>query len=271
MGNTEDQAACRADRGRRFPVRLRHRVISGALLYIKTDFHLNSFEQGSVVSVLVLGAMVGALASGRLADRLGRRWIFGLEGAVFVGGTALAALAPGYVVLVAARLVLGLAVGAASATVPPYLSEISPKEIRGRLLTLDQLMITLGILVAYMVNLAFSSSGNWRAMIAVGAIPALVMVGSAILVLPGSPEWLLAHGHRRRARALIAGVSDQDTADQLLRRRDQLRQEQDRETPQDQAVTGWRTLLTDRVRPALIVGLVLAATQQFGGINTIIY
>ncbi|MFI0372634.1 sugar porter family MFS transporter [Actinomadura sp. 1N219] len=246
-------------------------VISGALLYIKTDFHLNSFEQGSVVSVLVLGAMVGALASGRLADRLGRRWIFGLEGAVFVAGTALAALAPDYVVLIAARLILGLAVGAASATVPPYLSEISPKEIRGRLLTLNQLMITLGILVAYMVNLAFAGSGNWRAMIAVGAIPALVMVASAIWVLPESPEWLLSHGQRRKARDLIAGVSDQDTADQLLRRRDQLRQEQDRATPQDQRVSGWRSLLTDRVRPALIVGLVLAATQQFGGINTIIY
>ncbi|MFI0481394.1 sugar porter family MFS transporter [Actinomadura sp. 9N215] len=247
-------------------------VISGALLFIRTDFALDSFEQGSVVSVLVLGAMVGALASGRLADRLGRRRIFALEGAVFVAGTALAALAPGYGVLIVARLVLGLAVGAASATVPPYLSEISPKEVRGRILTLNQLMITTGILVAYLVNLAFSGSGSWRAMIAVGAVPALVMVVSAVWVLPESPEWLLAHGHRRRARALIAGVSDQETADQVIQRREELRREQEAgDAPEDRTATGWRSLLTDRVRPALVVGLVLAATQQFGGINTIIY
>ncbi|WP_207935793.1 MFS transporter, partial [Actinomadura sp. KC216] len=121
-------------------------VISGALLFIRSDFHMNSFEQGSVVSVLVLGAMAGALMAGRLADRYGRRQALRLEGLVFLVGTAVAAFAPGYGVLLAGRLVLGLAVGAASATVPIYLSEISPKGIRGRMLSLNQLMITIGIL-----------------------------------------------------------------------------------------------------------------------------
>ncbi|MFC0038755.1 sugar porter family MFS transporter [Actinomadura rayongensis] len=239
-------------------------VISGALLYIRTDFHLNSFQQGSVVSVLVLGAMAGALASGRLADRIGRRWIFCLEGAVFLVGTAIAVLSTGYGMLLAARLVLGLAVGAASATVPPYLSEIAPKEIRGRLLTLNQMLITIGILIAYLVNLAFAGGGNWRAMIAIGAIPALVMVISALWVLPESPEWLLSHNRRKQAHAVIAGVSDDATANRLIEHRDEQR-------AQNPSETGWRSLLTPHVRPALIVGLVLAAAQQLSGVNTIIY
>ncbi|WP_242885159.1 sugar porter family MFS transporter [Actinomadura litoris] len=247
-------------------------VISGALLFIRTDFHLNSFEQGSVVSVLVLGAMAGALGSGRIADRIGRRWIFCLEGVVFLIGTAIAVLSTGYGMLVAGRLVLGLAVGAASATVPPYLAEISPKEIRGRLLTLNQLMITIGILVAYLVNLVFSGGGTWRAMIGVGAVPALVMVVSALRVLPESPEWLLAHGRRAQARELVASVSDGETADRLIRRREErLRRAREQADPADRDATGWRALRTRRVRPALVVGLALAAGQQFGGINTIIY
>ena len=145
-------------------------VVSGALLYVRDDFDLNSFEQGSVVSVLLIGAVVGSTAAGRTADRLGRRRTLGLVGVVFLCGTAVAALATGYPMLMAGRVVLGLSVGAASATVPVYLSEISPTAIRGRLLTLNQLMITVGILVAYLVNLAFAGGGNWRAMFAVGAV-----------------------------------------------------------------------------------------------------
>lgn len=94
------------------------------------------------------------------------------------------------------RVVLGLAVGAASATVPVYLSEISPTKIRSRLLTMNQLMITLGILIAYLVNLAFSSSEMWRAMFAAGAVPAALMVAATRWVLPESPQWLIAHGRR---------------------------------------------------------------------------
>ncbi|MFI0350801.1 sugar porter family MFS transporter [Actinomadura sp. 9N407] len=243
-------------------------VISGALLFIKSEFDLNAFEQGSVVSVLVLGAMVGALGSGRIADRLGRRMIFGLEGLLFLFGTAMAVLSNGYWTLLLARLVLGLAVGAASATVPPYLSEIAPKEIRGRLLTLNQLMITIGILAAYLVNLLFAGSGDWRAMLGAGAIPALVMVAAALWILPESPQWLLSHGKESEARRLIASVTNDATADVVLERR--TRELHDQGGDGDEA-PGWRELLTPRVRPALIVGLMLAALQQFGGINTIIY
>ncbi|MFI7006293.1 sugar porter family MFS transporter [Streptomyces sp. NPDC050145] len=242
-------------------------VVSGALLYIRDDFGLNSFQQGSVVSVLLIGSVIGAMGSGKLADRWGRRRLLGVAGAVFLAGTVLAVFATGYAMLLVARIVLGLAVGTASALVPVYLSEISPTDIRGRLLTMNQLMITVGILVAYLVNMAFSSGGHWRAMFACGAVPAVILVVAALWILPESPQWQIATGRADLARQAIASVADEATADQLVARAQQ-RMADDRNASQD---GGGGRLWAPNVRPALIVGLTLAAVQQFGGINTIIY
>jgi SP family galactose:H+ symporter-like MFS transporter len=243
-------------------------VVSGALLFIKTDFNLSAIEQGTVVSILLVGGMVGALGAGSVSDRFGRRKAFGAVGVIFVIGTGVAVFSTGYWMLLVARFILGLAVGAASATVPVYLSEISPTEIRGRVLTLNQLMITVGILIAYFVNLAFSSSGDWRAMFGVGAIPALAIIAGAVWLLPESPEWLITHDQVPRATELIASVTNTATAQRLIERR---AQRVASAPSQPAGRKGWRVLLEPRVRPALIVGLTLAAVQQFGGINTIIY
>lgn len=243
-------------------------VVSGALLYMRKEFGLDSFQQSSVVSVLLIGAMVGALAAGRVSDRIGRRKTLALEGLVFVAGTVVVITAHGYGTLVAARLVLGLAVGGASATVPVYLSEISPPSIRGRVLSLNQLMITLGILVSYLVDLAFSAAADWRAMFAVGFVPSALIVVGAATVLPESPQWLIARDRVDRARRVIASVTTEERADELIEHARSRLAEQRRGAGDER---GWRALTARRVRPALIVGLVLAAVQQFGGINTIIY
>jgi SP family galactose:H+ symporter-like MFS transporter len=247
-------------------------VISGALLFIKEDFDLSSFEQSSVVSVLLLGAMAGALYSGNVADRIGRRTTLGLLGVIFTVGIAIAALAGGYWPMLLGRVVMGLGVGGVSAIVPTYLSEISPAQIRGRMLTLNQLLITIGLLAAYIVNMIFSSSGDWRAMFWVGAIPA-VALALATLRLPESPAWLIAKGKIAAARAMIGSVAGDEGADQVIQRyarEDEQRRQAQAEAPKAEGA-GARVLLAPRVRAALVVGLVLAAIQQFGGINTILY
>ncbi|WP_415949689.1 sugar porter family MFS transporter [Streptomyces sp. KLOTTS4A1] len=242
-------------------------VVSGALLYIREDFGLNSFQQGSVVSVLLIGSVMGAMGSGGLADRWGRRRLLGAAGAVFLVGTVLAVAAGGYVTLLIARIVLGLAVGTASALVPVYLSEISPTAIRGRLLTMNQLMITVGILAAYLVNMVFSGGGHWRAMFACGAVPAFILLAASLWFLPESPQWQIATGRADLARKAIASVTDEATADRLVARAQQ-RMADEQNASRD---NGGRRLTAPDVRPALVVGLTLAAVQQFGGINTIIY
>jgi MFS transporter, SP family, galactose:H+ symporter len=108
-------------------------IISGALLFIKRDLQLDSFEQSSVVSVLLLGAVVGALFSGRVSDRIGRRATLGLLGVVFTIGIAITAISTAYWVMLVGRIVMGAGVGGVSATVPTYLAEISPAHIRGML------------------------------------------------------------------------------------------------------------------------------------------
>ncbi|NJC71359.1 sugar porter family MFS transporter [Planosporangium thailandense] len=244
-------------------------VVSGALLFIRRDFGLNALEQGSVVSVLLLGAIVGALATGRVADRIGRRkTLFGLA-VVFVIGIAVAALATGYGMLLVGRIVMGLGVGGVSAIVPTYLSEISPPQIRGRVLTLNQLLITVGLLVSYLVDLAFSGAQNWRAMFAVGAIPAIALA-LCCARLPESPAWLITNGRTARAKAMIESVVDAPTADAYVEgfQRQEAQRRRERAPEEKQ---GLRVLLAPRVRAALVVGLTLAAIQQFGGINTIMY
>ncbi|MEU7295148.1 sugar porter family MFS transporter [Streptomyces exfoliatus] len=243
-------------------------VVSGALLYIRDDFDLNSFQQGSVVSVLLIGSVLGAMGAGKLADRWGRRRLLGVAGAVFLAGTVVAVFATGYGMLLVARIVLGLAVGTASALVPVYLSEISPTRIRGRLLTMNQLMITVGILVAYLVNLAFANGGDWRAMFACGAVPALVLVVAAAWFLPESPQWQIEHDRVDQARSVIASVSDPATADRIV---EQVQRRIVDDRAKQPASGSGRSLWAPDVRPALILGLTLAAVQQFGGINTIIY
>ncbi len=247
-------------------------VVSGALLYITKDFHLSSSEQGSIVSVLLIGAMVGALAAGRIADAVGRRKAVTLYGLVFVLGTLIAVTAQDYGMLLVARVVLGLAVGAASATVPVYLGEISPPNIRGRILACNQLLITVGILCSYLIDLAFSHSGSWRAMFAFGAIPAVALSIGVWFVVPESLAWLLTQGRVEEAKKNLLMVTDEKQADEIIGIYQQQAVEQrqaDAGSPAERQ--SWRVLLTPAVRPALIVGVTMAALQQFGGINTIIY
>jgi SP family galactose:H+ symporter-like MFS transporter len=244
-------------------------VISGALLFIKNDLHLNDFEQGSVVSVLLLGAIIGALTVGYFSDRYGRKRTLGVVALIFSVGIVIASLADSYGVMLLGRVIMGLGVGGVSALVPSYLSELSPAQIRGRMLTLNQLLITVGLLVAYLVDWAFAGSENWRAMFAVGLIPSVALVFGS-LRLPESPAWLLNHGRDAEVRSLVTSVASNQTADRVIELHNR-EEEQRRRAGDDSERKGWQALRSPRLHAAMVVGLTLAALQQFAGINTVIY
>jgi MFS transporter, SP family, galactose:H+ symporter len=239
-------------------------VVSGALLFIKEDFDLGAFEQGAVVSILLLGAMIGAGFAGRPADRYGRRPTLLLIAAIYTVGILAAAVAPSFATLLLARLVMGLGVGAASAVVPLYLSEVAPPAVRGRLVSLNQLMITVGIVASYLVALIFAGSEDWRWMFAVGGVPSVLFL-LGMTRAPETPAWLEAHGRPDEARSVLSEVTDEAGVEETMESLRRAREEAGRRL-------GLGALLRSHpARPALIIGVTLAALQQFGGINTIIY
>lgn len=236
-------------------------VISGAILFLKTEFHLSSVMNGFVVSSVLIGATLGAAISGRVADYFGRRRLLIITSVVFLIGTLACAFAASISVLVVARIIVGIAIGIASFVVPLYISEVAPTKYRGGLISFNQLAITIGIVLAYVVDAHFSNSGQWRWMFAMGLIPALLLfIGS--LFIPKSPRWLVLVGRMADAKTVLATVRDKTTVDLEL--------EEIRESV-EQKKTDWKTIFKKWVRPALVVSFGLAMFQQITGINTIIY
>ena len=186
-----------------------------------------------------------------------------LAAAVFIVGALASAAAPGVEVLVIARIVIGVAIGLASAAAPVYISEVAPPESRGRLVSFFQLAVTIGILVAYLVGLAFDHIEGWRWMLGLGCVPALAL-GFGMLRMPQSPRWLVMSGDDFAARATLAKirVDDPDTIDREL---------EEIKGSLDEKPGAWSELLQPVVKAALVVGVGLAILQQVTGINTVIY
>jgi sugar porter (SP) family MFS transporter len=236
-------------------------VISGALLLIKADLGASTFEQSAIVGSLLLGAMAGAILSGYLAGAIGRRPTKIISGCVFTVGAIWSALSPTVWVLIVARFVLGISVGTASFVSPMYIGELAPKKIRGGLVSFNQLMITSGILVAYIVDFALKDvSNNWRWMLGLGAIPGIALAVGMFL-MPESPRWLVEHDREDDARDVLNRAREEGEVDDEI--------EEIRDVSQESARV--RDLLGKSIRPMLLVGLGLAIFQQLVGINTVIY
>jgi sugar porter (SP) family MFS transporter len=236
-------------------------VVSGALLFVKKDFGgLSSFQQELVTSLLLVGAVVGALTAGRLADRIGRRITVLITAVVFIVGVLLAAFTPTYPLLLIARIIIGLAVGSASMVVPLYIGEIVPPRMRGGLVSLNQLAITAGILVSYLIDYGLSGSGDWRLMFGLAVIPAAALF-IGMLFQRESPHWLIRQGRDDEARAVLRRVRNESDIDAEIREVHEISQKQG----------SYRDLISPRVRPLLMVGVLLAVFQQITGINTVIY
>jgi sugar porter (SP) family MFS transporter len=237
-------------------------VISAALLYLSPAFHLSDTLKQVVVAALLLGAIVGVLIGGPLVDRIGRRRVLMAAATLAALGALLAGLSPNTRVLIVARFFLGVAIGTASVVVPTYIAEMAPKRIRGRLVSLQQLMITVGIFVSYLIGYAFAASGGWRWMLGLAAVPAVVML-IGLFSMAESPRWLLARDREDEARAI------------MLRSRSA--SEVDEEVDEIQALAAaerrltFRDLLTPQMRPAIALGVAVAATNQLVGVNAVIY
>ncbi|MDZ7733618.1 MAG: sugar porter family MFS transporter [Acidimicrobiia bacterium] len=237
-------------------------VISGALSGIKADFGLGDTLVEVVTSWVTLGALVGALAAGGLADRFGRRRALQLAGLLFVVGALTQSLTPDTAILVVGRFVVGLGIGVASVAAPLYASELAPPATRGRLVSSYQLAITIGIFLAYIIDARLASGDHWRTMLGIAALPGVALL-VATLRAPRSPRWLMKEGDRASARESYVRVRGDGSVDADL---DAVQHALDTEEH-----ASWREMFAPRARKALWVGLGLALFQQITGINAVIY
>ncbi len=236
-------------------------VISGAQLFFKSSFHLSDTQLELAVGVVLLGAMLGAALGGWLTDRLGRKSVLLATGVCFGVFSLWTGLSTGLATFVAARFLVGACIGVASMLTPLYISEMSPARIRGALVSLNQLAITVGIVVAYGVDYALAARQDWRMMFISAVLPAIVLV-TGMLFLPESPRWLAKKGRREDALNNFRRLGREDEAQQELADVERVLREE----------TGkFSELFRPGFRIAVWIGVGLAVFQQITGINTIIY
>jgi sugar porter (SP) family MFS transporter len=237
-------------------------VISGAILFLTRQFHLNSALEEFTTSTVLIGAIIGAILGGVFADRIGRRWSIIGGAAAFIIGTLIATLAADEFVLILGRIVVGMAIGVASFIVPMYISELAPPQARGAMASLNQVGLTLGILVAYGVDYIYAAGGLWRAMFVWGLVPSVILL-AGMLFMPSSSRWLLSKHREQEARNVLQKVrGTSDVEGEIQETEEEIKAE---------TGGGLAVLKTPPLRMPLIIGVGLAILQQVTGINTVIY
>lgn len=245
-------------------------VISGAIGLLQTLFHLSDFAKGWAVSCLTVGAVVGAAFAGFLSDRFGRKKMLIVAGLLFSLGSIGSALANELTFFVVARIVGGIGIGISSTLVPLYIAEISPARLRGRLVSLNQLAVVIGISGTYFINRAIVSSGtatwdvttSWRWMLGFGLIPGVIFM-ILLLIVPESPRWLYKQGDSSRALNVLERLNGATEAKAQLEEISQL--------IQSETDVSLSSLFRPGFRVALLIGVVLGVLQQVTGINAIMY
>lgn len=248
-------------------------VANGAERPMQHELGLTDLEVGVVLSSLVFAAALGALVGGQVSDAIGRRKTIIILAVMFFLGTAIVVLSPGFGVLVAGRILLGLAVGGASAVVPVYLAEMAPFEIRGSLAGRNELMIVVGQLAAFVVNAIIAAvlghvDGVWRIMFAVCALPAIVLF-FGMLRMPESPRWYIEKGRHDEALAVLKTIRSPERAEAEYGEVEHVFEE---EHEQHGQALGLRAVLSNRnLLVILLVACGLGVAQQFTGVNAIMY
>ena len=237
-------------------------VISGAILFIQKQFSLSATMEEIVVSSVLVGAIVGAVIGGVLTNRYGRRKMIILAGIIFTISAVGTALAPTITWLIAGRLISGIAIGIASFISPMYIGELVPAKVRGSLVAVNMLAITTGIVIAYLVDYAFSGSEGWRYMFGLAAIPSIGLV-IGMWFLPASPRWLISRSKVKEAKLVLQRVrTETDVTPEIT---------EIQKSMEKQGKGGFKGLFQHSLKMPLIAGLGLAIFQQLTGINTVIY
>jgi len=237
-------------------------IINGALIFVRQDFHLNELQTEFAAGSLLIGCLFGAGGAGTLSDRFGRRCLL-LAAAVLFGLSSIGTALPRNLYeFVVARLFAGVAIGVASVIAPMYIAEISPPQIRGRLVSLNQMAIVLGILSAFSVSWMLSGRGesSWRLMFATAVLPSLAFL-LALFFVPESPRWLIRAGYADLAMEVLQRIR----GDQAATEAEEIQQSLAEESG------NFREMLTPHLRRPLFIAIALAVLSQATGINSVNY
>jgi len=239
-------------------------VISGTINFIQPYFGLSEAGLGWTVSSLLFGCIAGVFLAGKAGDQFGRKKVLMAAALLFFISAVGSAAAHSLVFFVTARVLGGIAVGVASILSPMYIAELAPAKYRGTLVSLNQLAIVIGILIAFFSNYLLVDTGenNWRWMLLVMAAPAILLFFSLFLV-PESPRWLVARGRNNDALQVLVKTSGKEFAASELNEIEKTLKNQEEST--------FRDLLAPKIKPLLFIGIILAVFQQITGINTIMY
>ena len=238
-------------------------VINGGIIFLQAQLHLGDVQTEFAVSALLFGCIFGAGLGGWFSDRYGRRRVLMLCAVLFAASAIGAALPHTLSQFVTARLVGGLAIGTASVLAPLYIAEVSPPGIRGRLVSMNQMAIVTGILLAYLVNwlLAFTGPSSWRWMFAVAAVPAAAFL-LGLFFVPESPRWLVEQDRSSEARDVLTKINGKTAADRELR---------EIESTIAEESGALSELLQPGLRKPFWIAISLAILQQITGINTVLF
>ena len=234
-------------------------VISGAMLYIKQSFEITPELSGLLVSSVSIGAIIGALINGRLVDKLGRKNILLLSAVIFIVGSIFCSISQNVIELILSRTFVGCAVGIVSFAGPLYLSEISSREKRGSIVSFYQIALTFGILLSYLINyICAHVEYTWRAMLFMGAIPAIILF-LGMIFQSDTPRWYVLKGKFKKAKNILKKIDSKiDLDEEIENIKNTLNQDE-------------KIKLSKKIIMPFVIGIGIMFVQIATGINAIIY
>jgi len=242
-------------------------VIASTILDIQTLFHLEISQKSILVSILLIGAMVGALGSGLFVDRIGRKNSLLLNNILYISGPIMACAAHNFSTLLAGRFITGLAVGIASSVVPLYISEVSPPKLRGSYGLLRQSTVTLGIMIPSLIAFGLLKYHNgWRYTLAISTVPSIIQLIMGYWFVE-TPRWLISKNKMEEAERVMKKLEPHLSSDQIKVEITKIRQN----IVEQEGSNGWLQLLQLKLIKIYFIGFGLNMLQQFVGINCVIY